>query len=88
MKPNIPNKMPAFIAAFSACETENELLIKSQTKNTRPPNIPINKQESIAYDKFILMKINSSNTLNIKKDGLNFNGLYELIIVSKVFCKQ
>ncbi|MGB8233631.1 MAG: hypothetical protein WCE60_06520 [Methanobacterium sp.] len=55
MKPNIPNIMPAFIAAFVACETENELLIKSQTKNTRPPNIPINKQENIAYNKFSLI---------------------------------
>lgn len=69
MKPNIPNIMPAFIAVFVACETENELLIKSQTKNTRPPNIPINKQENIAYNKFTLMKINSSNTFIIKRDS-------------------
>ncbi len=87
MKPNIPNIMPAFIAAFVACETENELLIKSQTKNTRPPNIPINKQENIAYNKFSLMKINSSTHL-LSKRFLILNGLYELIMISKVFCKQ
>ncbi len=48
MKPNIPNIMPALIAALVACETEKELLIKSQIKNTRPPNTPINKQVNIA----------------------------------------
>ncbi len=69
MKPNIPNIIPALIAAIVACETEKELLIKSQTKNTRPPNIPMNKQENIAYNKFTLMKINSSNTFNIKRDS-------------------
>ena len=87
MKPNIPNIMPAFIAAFVACETENELLIKSQTKNTRPPNIPINKQENIAYNKFSLIKSTPPH-IYYQKRFLILNGLYELIMISKVFCKQ
>lgn len=66
MKPNIPNIMPAFIAALVACVTENELLIKSQTKNTRPPNIPINKQENVAYSKFTLIKITPPTHLKSK----------------------
>ena len=71
MKPNIPNIMPAFIAALVACETENELLIKSQTKNTRPPNIPMNKQENEAYNKFTLMK-STPQTHLISKEMVYF----------------
>ena len=48
MKPNIPNIIPALIAAIVACEIEKELLIKSQTKNTIPPNTPIKKQVNMA----------------------------------------
>lgn len=47
MKPNSPNIMPPLITALVACETGKELLIKSQTKNIRPPNTPINKQVNI-----------------------------------------
>jgi hypothetical protein len=39
----------ALIAAANAWGTENELLIRSQIKNTRPPNTPINTQVNIAY---------------------------------------
>lgn len=68
--------MLALIAGVVACETENELFIKSQTKNTRPPNTPINKQVNIAYNKFTLMKINSPNIFNIKRDRLTFEWIY------------
>ena len=47
--PMIPKTMTAGIAAPMACEIEKEWFIRSHTKKTRPPNIPMNKPANIAY---------------------------------------
>lgn len=51
MKPITAKTIMALVAVANAWGTENELLIRSQIKNTRPPNTPINTAVNIAYFK-------------------------------------
>ena len=53
MKPITAKTIIALVAVATAWGTENELLMRSQIKKTRPPNTPINTQVNTAYFKSI-----------------------------------